>query len=306
MNIKSEESRSRHRLKDVPQWFLLKNYQGATDLDAAGWYAQIGIRLLCFGLLREMRSPDPIFPEWNDPVQEALSRMRENPICDLNSSPFDHVAFSYFRSIEPLEVPVVRSMTLKDLYRIDSRVRRNLTQAQIDEAQEIANDRRLGIHFRFEHPNWMQATVDEECFGTRQMPLVIDLNFPNYILKEHFETHLQKLRRHREGKREEAGKHSPDLREWAKIGILPSMDLLIWEEEAGGRIPDGRLADALSADCVLDEERVRRTIRPLAMGLLEQSVEGSIALSRIRARAYSDRIQRQLVHDRKSTRKNSN
>jgi len=39
----------------------------------------------------------------------------------------------------------------------------------------------------------MNATVDDECFGHGNIPVMIDLKFPNQVLKKHFEKHPSPL-----------------------------------------------------------------------------------------------------------------
>lgn len=206
--------------------------------------------------------------EWDEPVRQGLALLRQYPICDPNRSPFNQAAFSI--DVKSPRAPVVRSMTLRDLYKIDRDARRNLTQYQIDQAQRIVGDRSARGTLRFLNPpEWMNNIVDHECFERRFMPIMIDLGFPNHLLKKHFERHLQKLRRVPEGKPDQAGKQTPDLKEWARIGLLPCMDLILWATEEQGRIPDSRIANALGPRINADEEKIRKTLRPLARQLLD-------------------------------------
>jgi tetratricopeptide (TPR) repeat protein len=91
------------------------------------------------------------------------------------------------------------------------------------------------------------------------------------------------------------------LEEWAQIGLLMCMDLLLWEEEEQGRIPDSLIADALGSRGNADEEKVRKTIRPLATKLLlpeiarELKVDGVVEGSVMRS-GNRVRITAQLIH----------
>jgi uncharacterized protein DUF6387 len=281
-----QSKKKRRFLKSLPQWFHSDAYSNADALDPIGWYAQISVRQVCFYQLGQMRESVRTVPEWDDAVQRALSALRERPICDLTCSPFDHEAFNSCRDVRFPQVPVVRSMALRDLYRIDRSMRTRLTQDQVDQAHRLAGDSSLKGSLRFLYtPEWMKATVDVECFEHGYMPVMIDLKFPNQVLKKHFVKHLQRLRRLPGGKPEEAGKKLPDLGEWAKIGLLLCMDLLLWEEEEQGRIPDSLIADALGSRRNADEEKVRKTIRPLATKLLHP-IRDSTLNERLRALAY--------------------
>lgn len=75
------------------------------------------------------------------------------------------------------------------------------------------------------------------------------------------------------------------------------MDLLLWEEEQQRRIANRVIADAFGSD----EDKVRKTIRPLATTLLHipgAVLDGLVHLARLRARAYQDSIQRKEVRAR--------
>jgi len=70
------------------------------------------------------------------------------------------------------------------------------------------------------YPKWLKAAVEDELSWANEIPLMIDLNFPNSLLKQQFDTHLQQLRRRRGGRPTGAAKRSPDFKEWAKHGSL--------------------------------------------------------------------------------------
>jgi len=287
----------------LPKWFSLKKYARAVCLDAHGWYSQVGVRQMCFDVVEDMQSAEPLFPEWHEVCLMALTSLQDDPICHFGSSPFDHDAFSFCRDGRFSEsAPVVRSMTLRDLYVIDRRTRRCLTQSDIDYAQRMVRDHGdTDTAFLIDRPKWMNATVDDVCWGGA-MPVMIDLAYPNKLLKQLFEIHLQELRRHSEGRPDDAGKHSPDLREWAKMGVLPCMDLLLWAKGEKRSIPNSVIANGLGPTGDADAETVRKTVRPLAMGLLSGELG---AVKRIRAMAHADFVQRQQVRDSRHKRRAS-
>jgi hypothetical protein len=275
----------RRLLRRLPSWFHVAHYRAVKQFGALDWYRQTALRQVCLAQLINMREPVPILQEWDDVVQKALVRMRENPICDLARTPFDHEAFSLCRNVGFRQAPVVRSMTLEDLYITDWYVRRNLQPHQIAEAQRMASDQSPSSILRFAFcAEWMSAKVDDECLGRGYVPIMINLDFPNHLLTKHFNRHIQQLRHLSKGKSKEAGKKSPNVKTWGRIGLLPCMDLLLWAEEERSRIPDSLIADALAPEGDLDEEQVRKTIRPLAAELL-RPMGDSTADNRLRALA---------------------
>jgi hypothetical protein len=284
----------------IPEWFSLRKYCRAATLDAAGWYGQISVRRVCGSLLRDMRDPNPIFPEKDAVVRHALTSLRAEPIGDLAHGPFNDDAFSSCRNFTFPNVPVVRSMTFWDFCGIDSRIRRVLPENEVDQSHEIA--RNLSSHgavaVLYPPPEWMEADLKSECFWGGLIPLVIDLRFPNSLLVQHFELHLQNLRR-REPRKPETRKHSPDVGEWARLGVLPCMDLLLWEDEEQCRITNRSITDALALES--NDDKVRKTVRPLATALLQLPdavLPGLAHLSRLQALAYQDSVQRKEVRPR--------
>jgi len=288
----------------IPKWFSLGKYHQTATLDAAFWYGQITVRRVCSSQLRDMRDPHPIFPERDAVVRLALTSLREDPIADLTHRPFDDDVFSFCRNLGSPNVPVVRSMTYWDFCGIDSRIRRILPENQVDQAQKIAHT--LSSHgavaLLYPSPEWMEADLKTECFWGGLNPLVIDLGFPNSVLVQHFELHLQNLRRRKERK-PETRKHSPDVEEWFRLGVLPCMDLLLWEDEQQCRITNRLITDALALGS--NDDKVRKTIRPLAMSLLRvpgAGLDGVVHLERLRALAYQDWVEQRETRARRSRR----
>lgn len=78
-------------VSDLPDWFQLEKYEGATELNAAGWYEQLSIRRDChLSKLSYLHSkddyPDEALPEMSEFTHELLETIREKPIVDLESN----------------------------------------------------------------------------------------------------------------------------------------------------------------------------------------------------------------------------
>jgi hypothetical protein len=214
----------RRCLKVLPKWFDLKKYERAVALDAENWNFQIAVRSTCFYHLGAMRSPEPYLPpEWDAPILKALASLRSNPIAVANSPAFDHKVFSWC-----YETPVaaVRSMTRLDLYSIGRRVRERLTPTEIERTQKLLTQSPFAL--AVSPTDWLQPSVDEDCEGLLELPIMIDLRFPNRVLRQHFDIYLQRLRRRKGGRPKDARKKTPDLNKWGKTGVLPCIDLLLW------------------------------------------------------------------------------
>ena len=116
-------------------------------------------------------------------------------------------------------------MTLGDLYRTKKATQWQLAPEQI---REINKYESADFTLRGLRGGSLDTPVDPGAgiFPWRDLPLVIDLRYPNSVVIEHFKAYLQIVRKDPRGNPEEAAKHSPDLAAWASQGLLPCMDLI--------------------------------------------------------------------------------
>jgi hypothetical protein len=70
----------------------------------------------------------------------------------------------------------------------------------------------------------------------------------------------------------------PDFNEWIRIGILPYLDLKIWEMQENVSIPNRVMADAIFTDEISGEETVRKTTDKLACQVLEGDILKELAV----------------------------
>jgi hypothetical protein len=152
----------------------------------------------------------------------------------------------------------------------------------------VADD--SGILFVRVRDEWLNNDVvavrAEDVFAGPAVvvPVMVNLSFPNLVLREHFDIHLQRLRLDH-GRPAAARSHEPDLREWEQMGVLPCLDLLLWSKEQRRSMPESVLVSALGRGGQTDKDTIRRTVRPLAVNLL--SPGGGSPLDRLGAVAHS-------------------
>jgi hypothetical protein len=164
----------------------------------------------------------------------------------------------------------------------------------------VADD--SGILFTWIRDEWLNKDVvavwAENVFAGPPVvvPVMVNLNFPNSVLREHFDIYLQRLRLEH-GRPSAARSHAPDLKEWEQIGALPCLDLLLWSKEQRRSMPESVLVSALGPDGQVDENTIRRTVRPLAASLLSPGGDAP-ALGRLKALAYFDASQREKIRSR--------
>jgi hypothetical protein len=281
---------------ELSRWFRLEKYRQTADFDAERWHRAITVRQICASHLRDMTDPEPIFPQWNTPVLQALESLRSNPIGGLSEESYTRPPFDACHKIWFTDVRAVRPMTFWDLCVIGRNIETIRTSGAIEEIARVAKELLLlgAIHVLYPAPPWMENALPLDCVSMNAVPLMVDFRFPNATLKDHFDLYLQELRRHQKAQPRESNRHSPDPKEWSRLQLLPCMDLLLWGQQNERKMTNSKIGRLID----LDEEQVRKTIRPLGAGLLllpGGGLGGQVDLERIRAQATQDRIQRSQV-----------
>lgn len=272
-------------ISELPQWFRLDKYKAAKKLTAAGWYEQFSIR----NQLMEWLTAE-VEPQHQETLKaalaEAFAALRETPIFDIKSEGKSKLSMLfYFPDAESIcknhnHIPAVHPMTLEEF---DS-VRRGIDPKKLAYVTHWANqfysdDPPDPRPYKYEE--WIRRplnhsatpeTKDENNFGFRGMDSVtVDLNFPDKILIENFKQYL--AARRAESKTENLSKtnRQQDYYDWARFGVLPYLDLKLWELETGNKIPLRVIADAIYPIGEGGEETVRKTTAPLATSLIHNN-----------------------------------
>ena len=118
-----------------------------------------------------------------------------------------------------------------------------------------------------------EEVKQENDFGFYGMdPVIVDLNFPDKVLLDTFKQYL--VTRRAESKTEHLSKpfRQQDFYDWSRFGVLPYLDLKLWEMETGNKIPYRVYADAIYRSTEGGEETVRKTTAPLANSLIQYHI----------------------------------
>lgn len=94
-------------------------------------------------------------------------------------------------------------------------------------------------------------------------PVMVDLRASDAALKDAFSVWLAKVR----AAQPAAERPKAIYDRWARYGVLPYLDLSIWTWETGAHIPDRVMSAAISR-YDMGEANLRKTVKPLALGLL--------------------------------------
>lgn len=242
----------------LPQWFSLASYEPQEDLSLAGWLRQLAVRAELSNFLGGLRvhRPEgvdvrvcPIVPAVAQ--EEELSFWMAQLDAQLDGRPWGQTP--------------VRHMLLQDLVHAENDVGGdNLAQARVHHTLlcgggMVTDAERQG--------SLLYREVDEFAspYATTGK-VVVDLALPDEVLKQAFSDLLPSLREVVSGR---PGGPVPtnvkmDPTTWIRFSVLPFLDLQQWAIEAGLRIPNRVLADAIFKPGEGGEEVVRKTTAKLA------------------------------------------
>ena len=262
---------------ELPQWFDLKKYAGAETLDTTGWYEQLAIRRdlkLLIGSPRWLSwQGDTTPPPSARQTLEVLALLRATPILDISQSEllkyyFPNAAVRRVKELDQRYAIGIHLTTVRDLYRTEARIERDKkSYAREYFDQEFGkpkSDKNSSVASKAE--DWLDDPVDRI---TNKVDF--ELNFranillPNKILIEQFTQLLNELRS--PGQQDGlaiANTKAPAFNDWINFGLLPFLDLQIWQQETGNKIPNRVLADAIFTAGEGGEEVVRKTTSKLA------------------------------------------
>lgn len=264
------------RASDLPTWFDLTKYAGAESMDAAGWYEQLSMRRDLSGLVgsprwdswKEIDNP----PTTSDRCKEILEIIRLNPLPDVSENLLLRIYFyggamHEIKLRDPKYSRGVHLATVRELYMTE----RNIDEPNRDYARNFfaqfdQNDWLDDLPIEFPCKDWIDEPVDaiSSSYGFH-VNARVNLMVPDKLLVEQFKLMLAELRRSGVFVENYA---KFDFSGWIRFGILPYLDLKIWEKEAGIKIPNRVMADAIFPPGEGGEEVVRKTTEKLAKQLL--------------------------------------
>lgn len=264
------------RVSDLPTWFDLTKYAGAESLDAAGWYEQLSMRRDLSGMVgsprweswKEIESPHPI----SDRCKEIIEIIRATPLPDISENFLLRVYFyggamHEIKSRDPMYSKGVHLATVRELYMTERNIDgKNRDYARNFFAQFENRDWLDDLPIEFPCKDWIDEPVDAiSSTDGFHVNARVNLLVPDKLLVEQFKLMLTELR-HSGVFVEHYAKS--DFSGWTRFGILPYLDLKIWEKETGIKIPNRVMADAIFPLGEGGEEVVRKTTVKLAKQLL--------------------------------------
>jgi hypothetical protein len=203
-----------------------------------------------------------------------LELIRETPIADVTGDDGLRVflastALYELKSSSPRYSLGVHLATVRNLYLTEGSIEREKrTYCRDVFAQIFASDTPIGKVFA--HPDWIDAPVDGIVENAGPVVNVrVNMGLPDKVLTKQFKRLLEELRSpSQQGGIAIENWRKPDYQGWIRFGVLPYLDLHIWKQETGNKIPNRVMADAIFLPGEGGEEVVRKTTAKLADELL--------------------------------------
>lgn len=273
---------------DLPEWFDLDKYKGCEDFGAIEWLDQLCRRARLFESNSAWVVNQPLSPSkaniaamralWLDIVADELTSLQREPLKQRNN---EHLSQKEFQPIGMVSAIDLNQQRYRDEMGFHDGLcpeEKYLRWGAWDLNQEGKGAGIAGIRAARQHPIFLEGYPPARA---PQAVVRVDLGATDAALKKAFEAWLVQARA------DLPRPTNPIYSKWARYGLLPYLDLKIWEEGTGNNIPDRVMSSALSRNGFdAGESNIRKTLAPLADGLM-QDLSALQALAAIEAATRS-------------------
>ena len=257
------------RKEDLPTWLYIKNYDATKNFTARDWYQQLFVRKFC----QEIGNEDSF-------VKQVISAIRENPIIDvINDDRFSLIkGYSAFANNISF-IPGIHQMTAHEFVAIE----KDIDPIKHELARKWSKQNHLNPQILYSPE--IDFPINELNPNFKKfIAISINSNLPKPLLMKQFEEILDSLQI-KNGRDSEKRYQQLDFRSWYKYGVLPYLDLDVWQNEVNKSITNLVFANAIHAAEVRGEENIRKTTAHLAKTLLSYE-----SLNELAGQAYIEMI----------------
>jgi len=275
-------AKSIKNVSELPKWFSLEKYNTAKFLDATGWYEQLSVRRDLFTLVgsprwRGWQGDAP--PKTGKQSMTALELIRAMPIVNIENNTllaayFFSGAIRELKSQNPRYSFGVHLTTVRNLYLTENNIEEDKrTHARGFFEQIFSNDFldfEKPLAMKYKCKDWIDEPVDGIVNNINfDLNVTVNMLLPDKVLIEQFK---QLLRQNRDQLTRVGcvieNTEKPNFSAWCEHGVLPYLDLQIWQRETELKIPNRVMADAIFPPGEGGEEKIRKTTKELAANLM--------------------------------------
>lgn len=242
------------RSDQLPDWFDLCNYDGIDKFDAEKWWLLISDRKKIYNFLRLALLSDRSITNTQSPIRklslDSFQKLVNNPLATSRSS----------------------------------------FQASVNRSCFVPSYSFLKTCMYVWEPS--EETINKRGFFTpEQITLFIDLSLSDQTILRRVEFLLQELREKADERRsvakyklDSARTRIYEINKWAECGLLPYIDLRLWEKITDNYIRWNVISEATFPPGEGSMDQTRQTVDPLAQELLFVG-NGMIDLERLIAKS---------------------
>jgi hypothetical protein len=249
-------------VSELPEWFQIKKYSSTSELTATGWLEQLWFRVILYSstkAAKEKRNNDNLENEkLIAQLFEAIELIQKNPIINLEAEDIAYHDFFYsFRNYMHRKLPLtfgVRSITTADFLFLEKAISPYFLENVRHAIDEVYSE--IDGPFCSVLDGSLHKLMDEDSIYEKSIAHV-NWNLPNTVLIEHFKEYLIKNRPLEINDKKK--NRAIDFNSWHRFGILPYIDLKIWELMTDNSIPNRVTADAIYLHGEYGEETIRKT-----------------------------------------------
>lgn len=263
----------------LPEWFSREKYKSLESLSLLDWAINLNVRSLILESIAENREDIFLIEDINI-IKDVGVLTRE--YCQQLSE--ESKAFYCLEKLKP-GFGIVYSMPLEDAVYIhkeiqsDTKLRHNLEYLEYRAilGKNRLNEKDMSL-YNWWGDDYLEAVYDEYYFRNYfyKSHVCVELSATDEILLEAFKSWLLSIREKEkflEGVDHPKKQSNSLIKKWIDAGILPFIDLKIYQEMEGIHLPLHVIGTAIFSDTVdIDTtEAVRKTTRELADKALRHS-----------------------------------
>lgn len=276
--------------RNLPDWYDLKKYEGLKYLNSAAWY-ELLLQRHAHLIYLEINGIE-FYGKDKNIILDTLIASRNNPLYLLNDD--EEIFLFGGGKLDALKNDInsfndmsfgIAPITLMRLFQIESwydeeiklRLRKwvdQLLKGKIGvgkgfKSEEETNFIKSFIHEPIssslkKHGSTSMGDISLELSKRGAQFVEIDFRLPDQALLQQFKQHLSDYRQKFPDSSESGNYKYPDFNKWIDFGILPFLDLKIWQLQTSKKIPYRVLADAIYPTGEKGEEMVRKTTQKIA------------------------------------------
>lgn len=253
------------RVEDLPDWFCLEKYNNSENFKTIDWLRSLAIRAEILHIMNYEL-------DGTDAIAGIASRATEEAIFILRQSPLERTMpekSNYWQCVNNDNLLIgdnpVCPLKFGDLIE-QCNFDRFFGHANAIEKWNVLTD--SDTHRLIKRKDI--ASIPVELIGEgpphHLVAITVDLNSPDAIIEATFMRWLESERA--KTKTTVTRFRKPTHDRWTRYGVLPYLDLTIWALEMDAIIPDRVMAAAITPLTDMGDDRLRKTVAPLADSLM--------------------------------------